>query len=94
MTSTSEPATTSNLRHLAAWIVSLAAFGIVALVLVLAGGSDDDAEALTINDFVFTNEDGTTGTLANFHGQPLVVNFFASWCPPLSGRAPRFRRGP
>ena len=25
--------------------------------------------------------DGTTATLADYSGQPLVVNFWASWCP-------------
>jgi len=29
----------------------------------------------------FTLFDGTTATLADYQGQPVVVNFWASWCP-------------
>lgn len=32
-------------------------------------------------EFAASTVDGRTMTLADFHGKPLVVNFFASWCP-------------
>jgi cytochrome c biogenesis protein CcmG, thiol:disulfide interchange protein DsbE len=41
--------------------------------------------SLTIEMF-----DGQTETLADFRGQPLVLNFFASWCPPCLAEMPDF----
>jgi cytochrome c biogenesis protein CcmG, thiol:disulfide interchange protein DsbE len=34
--------------------------------------------------------DGGTVTLADFRGQPVVLNFFASWCPPCLAEMPDF----
>lgn len=35
-----------------------------------------------VPDVTFTNADGTAASLADYQGQPLVLNFWASWCPP------------
>lgn len=34
--------------------------------------------------------DGDSATFADFRGAPLVVNFFASWCPPCVEEMPAF----
>ncbi len=36
----------------------------------------------------FTTADGSTSTLDQYRGEPLVVNFFASWCPPCRAELP------
>lgn len=36
--------------------------------------------------------DGSTASLADYEGQPLVVNFFASWCAPCLAEMPGFER--
>lgn len=42
-------------------------------------------DSLTIEMF-----DGETARLADFRGQPVVLNFFASWCPPCLAEMPDF----
>lgn len=49
----------------------------------------DRDEAL---DLTFTAPDGTEATLrSRLDGRPMVVNFFASWCPPCIREMPDFQ---
>ena len=38
----------------------------------------------------FTNADGQQRTLADYHGHTLVVNLWATWCPPCIAELPSF----
>lgn len=40
------------------------------------------AERAPTPDVTFATADGTTASLDDYEGQPLVLNFWASWCPP------------
>ncbi len=44
--------------------------------------SPEASDGTDLSDLSFDLFDGGTGTVADYEGTPLVVNFFASWCPP------------
>ncbi len=65
---------------------SLLAFGLTTGLTTTEQG--DSAEVV---DASFTYFDGTNGNLADFRGKPLVLNFWASWCPACVAELPDFQ---
>ncbi|MGI9659838.1 MAG: TlpA family protein disulfide reductase, partial [Gaiellaceae bacterium] len=47
----------------------------------VAAGTGAVAQGPLAPQAAFTLFDGSTATLADYEGRPLVVNFWASWCP-------------
>jgi thiol-disulfide isomerase/thioredoxin len=60
------------------------AFGILPLLAMERGETAPDFEAV---DF-----DGRQVKLSDFKGKPLLLNFWATWCPPCLKELPEFQR--
>ncbi len=50
-----------------------------------------DSAAASLSALEFDLFDGGVRTLGHYRGTPLVVNFFASWCPPCVRELPEFQ---
>ncbi len=76
---------------LVALIAALAA-GLVTSRLTADDGDDASKAGLTlaeqVPDVALTRFDGSEVSLADYRGQPLVVNFWGSWCQPCVDEMP------
>lgn len=82
----SEPSQRRNpAGRVVAYAVVLAVLGLLAwgLVKVRAG----PLKSGMAPDFTLTSFDGQTVTLSELRGQVVVINFWASWCPPCREEA-------
>ena len=75
-------------------LVVILALAVVLFVVGSDGGDQAGAGELEGEpppSFTFEYFDGGTGSLADFAGKPVVLNFWASWCPACVAEMPDFQ---
>ena len=74
----------------------IAAGAALMIALTIAAGAaacappKQDAQAVPAPDFSVKDLEGNTLSLASYKGKVLVINFWATWCPPCRKEIPDF----
>ena len=57
---------------------------------VAGDSSESSTQPMLAPNFTVYTEDGTAVKLSELYGKPIILNFWASWCPPCKSEMPDF----
>ena len=72
-------------------ILIIAALIFTLLLSGCAGSQTDNTNELAAPDFTLFTQDGKQVALSDFRGQPVLLNFWATWCAPCRYEMPLFQ---
>lgn len=72
------------------WLNNVLGFGDDPALEGPAGASAASQRSADTDGLTFTYWDGSEGSFEEFRGQPVVLNFWASWCPACVAEMPDF----
>lgn len=58
----------------------------------IASGSTAPTEGKAAPDFELTSSDGQTVRLSDYRGKKVILNFWATWCPPCKAEMPHMQK--
>ena len=68
----------------------LIALIVLSTVFAFTGCGDGDSNLPKAPDFTLRNGDGESYSLSDFKGKMVILNFWATWCPPCKKEIPDF----